>query len=755
MADSRHARYVSDPADPIRAILLSYADNNIGVCGADFQIINILFKKGQCSRKKLHALKVGIHRRNRGSVIGHSMEVPLLMGEISDHFWNPEQCAHALCVEIEAGDYEDENAFRDWCESATVDFPIVVRGSLEAVALACSHTNCGLRAIAAGCLSTDTRLGDGVHYDVEVIRKKDKVFAEAVDEGMTWVVVLAVVLQMYPELVELWTVSRNTQGHIQRPENEITGLSKLLDLWTKEKEKGNQPDYFKIVKCVTRGKPWWAALVPHFVAFLFRHSGGLQGRNWNDFKHFHAHCIQSNERQMPGYVWENLAKLSETFCVYAILHAAYTCPEGDVEEKKCISFRISDLRSLQQKTSEKRRTEAELFLKSVFKLFGADGDFTAGAKAAVIVRPGVKGYDSQAKAERTETDRCRSFYIKVSVMVGRYLCRKLQDEDFGKDLAENLGDVLTRLLLVRQEWFPDVGTLECLETIVVPVGPSETVVRCVPAAFSTHQSKAKQLATDLGKPQEPPAAGRQAGTNTWTGAGQRQCQTTSIPRPGATAAAGLILPDLSELDAAGNRTGCMDRLHANSMRIGSKVASEDAKGTYEIAGFRQLRRGGVNVSLSLAQKHISMDQLWMSLLDAKGASGSSPDTAALGSLSKAGPKPKAKASAAPSAADASGADSRATAAGETTELGATAAAEPENFPRERAVDLDIFLEKWRLELATPIVEHAFNPNWPENRLATQKNTRSVSSSAWFSTPCIQWVGRSTGPSSRTIASRQS
>ena len=66
-----------------------------------------------------------------------------------------------------------------------------------------------------------------MHYDVEVIRKKDKVFAEAVDEGMLWVVVLAVVLQMYPELVELWTVSRNTQGHIQRPADEITGLSKL------------------------------------------------------------------------------------------------------------------------------------------------------------------------------------------------------------------------------------------------------------------------------------------------------------------------------------------------------------------------------------------------------------------------------------------------------------------------------------------------------------------------------------------------
>ena len=113
MADSRHARYVSDPADPIRAILIRYAQHEIGACGADGQITAWLFKKGLAVRKKLHALKVGIHHRNRGSVIGHSMEVPRLMGDIVGNFWNPEQCAHAICVEIEEGDFEDEDAFRD------------------------------------------------------------------------------------------------------------------------------------------------------------------------------------------------------------------------------------------------------------------------------------------------------------------------------------------------------------------------------------------------------------------------------------------------------------------------------------------------------------------------------------------------------------------------------------------------------------------------------------------------------------------
>ena len=140
-------------------------------------------------------------------------------------------------------------------ENSAVDFPPVLRGSLEAVSLACSHTNCGLRAIYYKRESNDTRLGDGEHYDVEVIRKKDTVYAEDVEGGMMWVVVLAVVLEKYLGLVEFWTCSRNTAGHIQRPENEITGLTKLLDLWIRQQELGNDPCYPSILKDVTRGKP--------------------------------------------------------------------------------------------------------------------------------------------------------------------------------------------------------------------------------------------------------------------------------------------------------------------------------------------------------------------------------------------------------------------------------------------------------------------------------------------------------------------
>ena len=98
MADSKSRRYVSDPTDPIRAVLILYANRLIGAPWADQRITAILFKMGLASQRELHPMKVGIHRKSRGGVIAHSLEAPRLMGDIADDFWNEEQCAHAICA---------------------------------------------------------------------------------------------------------------------------------------------------------------------------------------------------------------------------------------------------------------------------------------------------------------------------------------------------------------------------------------------------------------------------------------------------------------------------------------------------------------------------------------------------------------------------------------------------------------------------------------------------------------------------------
>ena len=139
-----------------------------------------------------------------------------------------------------------------------------------------------------------------------------------------WMVVFAVVLEWYPELVQLWSISRNTAGHVQRPVSEVTGMTLLHTLWTTAILAGESPCYKTIVMNVTRGKPWWAGMVNEFIEFLARHSGGEDGSLWKRFQTFHAHTIASDERQMPQYMWRDLALMLESRCAYGILFASYT-----------------------------------------------------------------------------------------------------------------------------------------------------------------------------------------------------------------------------------------------------------------------------------------------------------------------------------------------------------------------------------------------------------------------------------------------
>ena len=381
---------IDDPQDDIRAILILYAKGFVGPSGVDATIMAILRTRGQATKRKIHPMKVGIHHLNRGGVIGASLEVVKLMDNICELSWNDDECSHALCVEIKKGDRFGEDEFRKWCEDASVDFPPVEAGSLEAVSLACSHTNCGLRAVVSKCSSSNEKLGDGTNYDVDTIRKRDRAFAEAAEGGLMWTVVLAVVLENYPELVELWSISRNTAGHVQRPVSEVTGMTLLHSLWTKAIQEGKSPCYKTIVMNVTRGRPWWASIVDHFVAFLARHSGDESGWLWKRFQTFHAHCIASDERQMPGYMWRELATILLTRCVYAILFAAYTCPEGILDAKQCVWIRITELRALKREDAVKTVRDAEDFLISLARVFESDGAFFVRVSAAAVVLPGPK-----------------------------------------------------------------------------------------------------------------------------------------------------------------------------------------------------------------------------------------------------------------------------------------------------------------------------------------------------------------------------
>ena len=71
-----------------------------------------------------------------------------------------------------------------------------------------------MQCIKAKADSRDQMLGDGAHYDVEVIRQTDANMVSAVDEGIYWVVFSWEVEYLYLGWFELLADSRNGAGQI-------------------------------------------------------------------------------------------------------------------------------------------------------------------------------------------------------------------------------------------------------------------------------------------------------------------------------------------------------------------------------------------------------------------------------------------------------------------------------------------------------------------------------------------------------------
>ena len=166
-------------------------------------------------------------------------------------------------------------------------------------------------------------------------------------------------------------------------------------------------------------------------------------------------------------------------------------------------------------------------------------------------------------------------------MIGRYLCGKSQDENFGKDKADHLRDISQRLhQLVRTE-FPAYGNDACLDAVVLPAPPLSLV---------------------LPQPQDKPSPAVPS----------TAVPKAAVPKAGGSAASSTAMPSLIKIDScSGRRVGPIDRLLSNKMDIGSKVYHGSSKGVYAIEEVPPSHGHGTSVvKLKLLHKCVNMEQLW-------------------------------------------------------------------------------------------------------------------------------------------------
>ena len=247
---------------------------------------------------------------------------------------------------MEDGDTATEDAYRTWCEESVIDLPPVPPGSIKYASLACGHTNTCLRAIKWGCRSTHPVLSDGTHYNMDNVMRKDAKLGNAAVNGLWFLIIEPHVLVKHPALIRVFDASRNVAPHVAAPESESTGMNKLYLKWAKDEADGKTGSYVKYLAEILRPRPPWAGSVQHMVPFLQNHAGGIEGVRWEDFQTRHSHSIPSGTRQMAGAIFQALAAVKDSELVYAVLYAAYNCPEDKVINKFCSQFSVGDINKL-------------------------------------------------------------------------------------------------------------------------------------------------------------------------------------------------------------------------------------------------------------------------------------------------------------------------------------------------------------------------------------------------------------------------
>jgi hypothetical protein len=212
---------ITDPMDPIKIVLLRLDAGTLGIVQAADLILQELKKRKMSYLMKIHSRQIGFDPSNRDDTGGNAQEVHLLAEDIAHLGFSWQECSHALCIEVVPGDKTVEIFNKLLSEGALMPLAPVEPDSIIFGSLAAGHTNQCLRCIDSGVASCSDVLSVDGYMSVEHLRKRDKEFARAVDEGLPWEVLRWPVRLQYPKILVILQSARNTAGHVQRKVTEV------------------------------------------------------------------------------------------------------------------------------------------------------------------------------------------------------------------------------------------------------------------------------------------------------------------------------------------------------------------------------------------------------------------------------------------------------------------------------------------------------------------------------------------------------
>ena len=321
---------VTDPNDELLQLMAKMDRGEMGMVQVADCLEAALNKRGYVYVMDIGPRMVGFDPVNRDGEGGNTQQVLKLAEDIWEVGFSWEATRHATCVEVIPGTRDVEifnQKFSDGNGMAAVPVNSIHFGSLSG-----GHTNYVLRCIAGGVPTTRADMADKGHFSVDLIRRKDPLYADAVSKGLTWRVLKWEVRTMWPRALQIIQAARNLPAAMNRRVSEMQGMSQLHSLSAAACERGDRPNWPDIKRAVLLSKPAWAEYVDELILFVAAKAGGPKGTFLDGMKRFFRQWVETGVRSsLPGGLYAQLADLPWTFTALAIWVTAYTCPKEHVK----------------------------------------------------------------------------------------------------------------------------------------------------------------------------------------------------------------------------------------------------------------------------------------------------------------------------------------------------------------------------------------------------------------------------------------
>ena len=334
-------------ADPWITEMLKNLDRDEGrfVSVID-DILEKLEEQKMVYRMRIPPRRVGTDKANRGGYGISAIEVHALGDDIFRMGWSKAATAHAVCCEDD--EQKSHAAFTVELQETSPGLGNRTASEIGFASLSCSHTNAFLVAALCEVECEFPALCIGNRMSPAKL-SNDAKLADAMENGLTWLVLKKEVRMLYPELTDFVQAAKNAPGHVQRRETEMQFLVKVQSMVTAQSKMNNGSVNFAAIESTIRKRCTVdESDLPHYIKWVQLYGGGDSGTFVKELDAFHKVHVPTG-RVIPSSTFQAIADLklqpSEMcpFMASAIVKAQGACPPAKAPNKICKYISSADI----------------------------------------------------------------------------------------------------------------------------------------------------------------------------------------------------------------------------------------------------------------------------------------------------------------------------------------------------------------------------------------------------------------------------